>query len=57
MLLQVHDELLFEAAEDAADALIERAREVMVAANLPVRPLSVPIVVDAGTGRSWAEAH
>jgi DNA polymerase-1 len=57
MLLQVHDELLFEAAEDAADALIERAREVMVAANLPVRPLSVPIVVDAGVGRSWAEAH
>ena len=57
MLLQVHDELLFEAAEDAADALIERAREVMVAANLPVRPLSVPVVVDAGVGRTWAEAH
>ena len=37
MLLQVHDELLFEAAEDAADALIDRAREVMAAANLPVR--------------------
>jgi DNA polymerase-1 len=57
MLLQVHDELLFEAAEDAADDLIERAREVMVAANMPVRPLSVPVVVDAGVGRSWAEAH
>ena len=57
MLLQVHDELLFEAAEGAADALIERAREVMVAANLPVRPLSVPIVVDAGVGKNWAEAH
>ena len=57
MLLQVHDELLFEAAEDAADALIERAREVMVVANLPVRPLSVPVVVDAGVGRNWAEAH
>ena len=57
MLLQVHDELLFEAAEDAADALIERARAVMVEANLPVRPLSVPIVVDAGVGRTWAEAH
>ncbi|UWQ21927.1 DNA polymerase I [Jannaschia sp. W003] len=57
MLLQVHDELLFEVAEGDADALIERAREVMVAANLPVRPLSVPIVVDAGRGRTWAEAH
>ena len=57
MLLQVHDELLFEAAEDAAEALIERARGVMVEAHLPVRPLSVPIVVDGGTGRTWAEAH
>ncbi|KIT17038.1 DNA polymerase I [Jannaschia aquimarina] len=57
MLLQVHDELLFEAAEDAADALIERAREVMEGANMPVRSLSVPIVVDAGVGKTWAEAH
>ena len=57
MLLQVHDELLFEASEGDADALIARAREVMEGANLPVRPLSVPIVVDAGTGRTWAEAH
>jgi DNA polymerase-1 len=57
MLLQVHDELLFEAAEDAADTLIDRAREVMSQAHLPVRPLSVPIVVDAGVGKTWAAAH
>ena len=57
MLLQVHDELLFEVAEDDADALIERAREVMEAAQHPVVDLAVPLVVDAGRGRTWAEAH
>ncbi|MEM7491248.1 MAG: DNA polymerase, partial [Pseudomonadota bacterium] len=57
MLLQVHDELLFEVAEADVDALIERAREVMAGAHHPVVHLSVPIVVDAGTGATWAEAH
>ena len=57
MLLQVHDELVFEAAEDAAEALIESAREVMATAHEPVVKLSVPIEVDGGVGRTWAEAH
>ncbi|WP_299838242.1 DNA polymerase I [uncultured Jannaschia sp.] len=57
MLLQVHDELLFEVAEDAVDALIERAREVMEGANMPVVDLSVPLTVDAGRGPTWAAAH
>ena len=57
MLLQVHDELLFEVAEGDADALIERARAVMEEAHHPVVDLSVPLVVDAGRGRTWAEAH
>ncbi|MEM9796332.1 MAG: DNA polymerase I [Pseudomonadota bacterium] len=57
MLLQVHDELLFEVAEDAVDPLIARAREVMEGANAPVVDLSVPLVVDAGRGATWAEAH
>ncbi|PRY92735.1 DNA polymerase I [Hasllibacter halocynthiae] len=57
MLLQVHDELLFEVAEADADALVERARGVMVHAHEPAVRLSVPIVVDAGRGRNWAEAH
>ncbi len=53
MLLQVHDELLFEAPEDEADALAAVAREVMQAAAT----LSVPLVVETGKGASWAAAH
>ncbi len=57
MLLQVHDELIFEVAEDAVDALTERARDVMEGACDPVVKLDVPLIVDAGSGKNWAEAH
>ncbi|PWK62203.1 DNA polymerase I [Roseicyclus mahoneyensis] len=57
MLLQVHDELLFEVDEGAADTLIARARDVMEGAAHPAVHLDVPIVVDAGQGANWAEAH
>jgi DNA polymerase-1 len=53
MLLQVHDELLFEAPEDEAARLAELARGVMESAAT----LAVPLVVETGHGRSWAEAH
>ncbi|MGB8815505.1 MAG: DNA polymerase I, partial [Paracoccaceae bacterium] len=57
MLLQVHDELLFEVQEDAVDALIHAAREVMENANDPAVKLSVKLTVEAGQGKNWAEAH
>jgi DNA polymerase-1 len=57
MLLQVHDELVFEVDEDAVDPTIARVREVMEGAAAPVLHLDVPLVVDAGTGDTWAEAH
>jgi DNA polymerase-1 len=57
MLLQVHDELIFEVAGGAVDDLIGRAREVMEGAAEPAVKLSVPLVVDAGQGANWAEAH
>ncbi|MFW5655298.1 MAG: DNA polymerase, partial [Roseicyclus sp.] len=57
MLLQVHDELLFEVDADAADALTAAAREVMEAAAHPAVHFDVPLVVDAGQGATWAEAH
>ena len=57
MLLQVHDELIFEVETGAADALTAIARRVMEGAANPVVHLSVPLVVDAGRGASWAEAH
>lgn len=57
MLLQVHDELVFEADEDAVAPLIAAARDVMANAAAPAVDLSVPLVVDAGSGATWAEAH
>ncbi|ABA80212.1 DNA polymerase I [Rhodobacter sphaeroides] len=57
MLLQVHDELLFEVEEEAADALIERVREVMEGAADPAVKLTVPLTVEAGRGLNWAAAH
>jgi DNA polymerase I len=57
MLLQVHDELIFEVDEGAADHLINTARDVMQSACEPVLKLDVPLIVDAGRGANWAEAH
>jgi len=51
MLLQVHDELLFEAPPDEVATVEALAREIMAAAL----PLKVPIVVDVKTGDDWAE--
>jgi DNA polymerase-1 len=53
MLLQVHDELLFEAPEAEAEALAAVAKQVMESAAV----LSVPLVVETGVGRTWGEAH
>ena len=57
MLLQVHDELIFEVDEGGVDDLVARVREVMAGAAEPVVKLSVPLEVDAGSGANWAEAH
>ncbi|MFW8593999.1 DNA polymerase I [Cribrihabitans neustonicus] len=57
MLLQVHDELLFEVPESAAEETIAAARAVMEDAASPAVHLDVKLAVDAGTGRNWAEAH
>ncbi|WP_420010878.1 DNA polymerase I [Tateyamaria sp.] len=57
MLLQVHDELLFEVETGAADDLIGVAKDVMEGAADPVVKLDVKLTVDAGKGQNWAEAH
>ncbi|MEO0994597.1 MAG: DNA polymerase, partial [Pseudomonadota bacterium] len=57
MLLQVHDELLFEVPEAESDATVACVRGVMEGAAEPAVKLDVPLVVDAGQGASWAEAH
>ncbi len=57
MLLQVHDELVFEAPAEEADATCVVAKQVMERAAEPVVSLSVPLVVDARYAANWDEAH
>ncbi len=53
MIMQVHDELVFEVAEQDCEALADAVRRLMTG----IEGLSVPLSVDIGTGRNWAEAH
>jgi len=57
MLLQVHDELVFEVPDDEVDETIPLVRRVMENAADPVVTLSVPLVVDARAAANWEEAH
>ncbi|MDZ7624057.1 MAG: DNA polymerase I [Ignavibacteriaceae bacterium] len=53
MVLQVHDELLFDAHKDEVDDLRPMIKEIMETAM----PVDVPIVVDTGVGDNWLDAH
>jgi len=53
MILQVHDELVFEVPEEELDEVKDLVKEKMETAI----PLKVPVVVDTGVGRNWYEAH
>jgi DNA polymerase-1 len=57
MLLQVHDELVFEAPAELADRAIAEIRRVMEGAAKPAVALTVPLVVDARAAGNWDEAH
>ena len=57
MLLQVHDELVFEVPEGREDAASGVIRRVMERAAEPAVPLSVPLGVEVGSGRDWGSAH
>jgi DNA polymerase-1 len=57
MLLQVHDELLFEVPRRQVEETSALVRGVMEGAAAPAVEISVPLVADAGTGDTWAEAH
>ncbi|MDH7797259.1 MULTISPECIES: DNA polymerase I [unclassified Beijerinckia] len=57
MLLQVHDELVFEVPEAEVDATIKVVRKIMVDAPHPAVALSVPLQVDAKAAHNWDEAH
>ncbi len=53
MIMQVHDELVFEIAQDQVDDCAAHIRTLMCAAA----DLDVPLIVDIGTGNNWDEAH
>ena len=57
MLLQVHDELVFEAPASEAEAVSALARRVMERAAEPAVALSVPLIVEARAAANWDEAH
>jgi DNA polymerase-1 len=53
MIMQVHDELVFEVAETQLETCMETVRGLMSNAA----ELSVPLLVDVGSGANWDEAH
>jgi DNA polymerase-1 len=53
MVMQVHDELVFDAAPDEVDLLRERVPRLMAG----VAELAVPLVAEVGVGHDWGEAH
>jgi DNA polymerase-1 len=57
MLLQVHDELVFEAPDKEVDAAAKIAKSIMEAAALPALNLTVPLTVEARAAQNWDEAH
>ncbi len=57
MLLTVHDELLFEVDINVITQTTEVITEIMSSAAFPAVALDVPLVVDSGVGKTWAEAH
>ena len=57
MLLQVHDELVFECPEDEVKKVSEIIKVEMEKAHLPICKLNVPVIVDFGEATNWSAAH
>jgi len=57
MIMQVHDELIFETKDDEIDKTIEIVRNEMSQAHKPVVNLSVDLEVEASSGKNWDQAH
>ena len=57
LLLQVHDELIFETNDDSIDEIQKNASEIMEKATLPYLNLDVPLKVEGGYGINWSLAH
>ena len=57
MLLQVHDELIFEVPDAEADASVALITKLMETAHDPALALDIPLIAEAGIADSWSEAH
>ena len=57
MILQVHDELLFEMCESEINYLLMDIKKIMENSSLPEIKLDIPLIVNIGQGSNWAEAH
>jgi DNA polymerase-1 len=57
MLLQVHDELVFEVPDEEVAATLPVVKKVMEEAPMPALSLQVPLSVDARAAGNWDEAH
>jgi DNA polymerase-1 len=57
LLMQVHDELVFEISDKKVEEFTNLILPIMERANLPMVPLKVDLKVDVGSGNNWAEAH
>ncbi len=57
MLLQVHDELIFEVENKKKEDLINKVKVIMESVHLKYKNFSVPLTVDYGFGDNWGEAH
>jgi DNA polymerase-1 len=57
MLLQVHDELIFEVPDDEVAATLPVVQKTMQDAPFPAVTLSLPLQVDARAAKNWDEAH
>ena len=57
MLLQVHDELIFEVESKKYDNLVSNVKMIMESVHLKYKDFSVPLIVDFGAGDHWGQAH
>ena len=57
MLLQVHDELIFEVESKKYDNLVSNVKTIMESVHLKYKDFSVPLTVDYGAGDNWGQAH
>ena len=57
ILLQVHDELIFEIDESKKEISIEKIKNVMENIHLEFKDFQVPLLVEYGIGKNWGDAH